>query len=588
MSGFSMSLGAAKVPKKQAATAAAFVEVKRPGEEDEQAKSAQPEFVSQMVGGHVDGKTETIRIIPAQQNTFTLGGAQHLRAALTSPLDAPVVPESADAGRAEGGSSCQSDGVLAVTENPSTSAEPLSEDARAAQAIMSELRAGGSSIFSDGAAAVQDDTERYRLDVATRVESASAEAYESMPIADFGKAYLRGLGWEEGKPMGNNGNAICEPIEYVPRPQLMGLGAKPKPSDKGGSGGGGSSSASGKKKFIKPGESREPKKDMIYVDEHGRQRHIKRVGAKLVEREAVGFSKGALLAVTHGVHKGLYGRVLSTGGIEQNLKVVLKLTVNGEEVTISAADCQPVIDTQLERAQPGFTHQQHAKGGDDSKVGGNDGRGGGGDGGESGEESSQEEEADEGSGRGEARKRKRKHKKEHREHKERSRDRPSDGERERGRDHKRSKDHHHERERSAPSVLSGGGGDGSRRGWVRESIRVRVVDKRFARGQLYNKKGVVVDVSGVDSFSIKLDDDGKLYEGLRHAEVETALPKRGGTVLVLAGPHRMRRGTLLDRRTDEARADVQLAGDLSVIHCSFDDVAEWVGTLGDQLDEGDL
>ena len=139
-------------------------------------------------------------------------------------------------------------------------------------------------------------------------------------------------------------------------------------------------------------------------------------------------------------------------------------------------------------------------------------------------------------------------------------------------------------------MISGGGGGGGGGGklWVRESLRVRVVDKRIARGQLYNKKGVVVDVSGADDFSIRMDDSGKLHDGLTHAHVETALPKRGGVVMVLAGPHRLRRGTLLERRSDEARAVVQLGGDLQVVECGFEDVAEWVGALGSSLDVADL
>jgi len=68
------------------------------------------------------------------------------------------------------------------------------------------------------------------------------EAYENMPIEDFGKAYLRGLGWEDGGAVGNG--KIVEPIEYVPRPQLLGLGAAPKPDEK---------SDGSKKKYIKPG-----------------------------------------------------------------------------------------------------------------------------------------------------------------------------------------------------------------------------------------------------------------------------------------------------------------------------------------------
>ena len=126
-----------------------------------------------------------------------------------------------------------------------------------------------------------------------------------MPISDFGKAYLRGLGWEEGASVGKNDQEVIEPIEYVPRPDKLGLGANPKPQD----------NRNASKQFIKPGESREAKKDMIYVDDQGRQRHVKRVGDKLVERAKTGFSQGALVAVTDGVHKGLYGRIVSTGGV---------------------------------------------------------------------------------------------------------------------------------------------------------------------------------------------------------------------------------------------------------------------------------
>ena len=58
-------------------------------------------------------------------------------------------------------------------------------------------------------AAAQDDTARYRLDVATRADAAELEVYESMPIEDFGKAYLRGLGWEEGKGVGADLESVC-------------------------------------------------------------------------------------------------------------------------------------------------------------------------------------------------------------------------------------------------------------------------------------------------------------------------------------------------------------------------------------------
>ena len=98
-------------------------------------------------------------------------------------------------------------------------------------------------------------------------------------------------------------------------------------------------------------------------------------------------------------------------------------------------------------------------------------------------------------------------------------------------------------------------------GWVRESIRVRVIDKKYERGQLYNKKGVVVDVrrtdphtcpspqpnipyaivlaqvSGANSFAIRLDENQRLYEGLSHAMVQLP-PSPSSRPRPLAAPTR--------------------------------------------------
>ena len=56
--------------------------------------------------------------------------------------------------------------------------------------------------------------------------------------------------------------------------------------------------------------------------------------------------------------------------------------------------------------------------------------------------------------------------------------------------------------------------------------------------------------------------------------------------MLLAGPDKLRRGTLLERHSDTARAVVQLAGDLRIVEASFDDVAEKVG--GEGIDMADL
>lgn len=58
---------------------------------------------------------------------------------------------------------------------------------------------------------------------------------------------------------------------------------------------------------------------------------------------------------------------------------------------------------------------------------------------------------------------------------------------------------------------------------------------------------------------------------------------------MLAGADLLRRGTLMERRSDTARAVVQLSPDLRIVDLSFDDVAEWVGgAMGDGLDVAEL
>ena len=112
---------------------------------------------------------------------------------------------------------------------------------------------------------------------------------------------------------------------------------------------------------------------------------------------------------------------------------------------------------------------------------------------------------------------------------------------------------------------------------MREQIRVRIVDRDLERGALYSKKGTVVDASGAGVVSVRLDDPPRIVEGVPTAALETALPKKGGAVCVVLGPHRNRRGTLLERVSADDRAVVQLGGDFQIVERTFEQVAEWTG-----------
>ena len=85
---------------------------------------------------------------------------------------------------------------------------------------------------------VYDETSSLRTDVASRPESASLDAYNNIPVEEFGAALLRGMGWKEGQPVGRGryGSAsdrVNKPRLPQRRPGLLGLGARQLPGSKG-------------------------------------------------------------------------------------------------------------------------------------------------------------------------------------------------------------------------------------------------------------------------------------------------------------------------------------------------------------------
>ena len=86
------SFSIAAKPKKAPVQNSGFKDDKRRDDDDDEAPAV-AELVSEMKDGQVDGKKEQVRVIPAIQNTFTLGGAQHLRGALEQTQPAAPPPE---------------------------------------------------------------------------------------------------------------------------------------------------------------------------------------------------------------------------------------------------------------------------------------------------------------------------------------------------------------------------------------------------------------------------------------------------------------------------------------------------------------
>ena len=72
----------------------------------------------------------------------------------------------------------------------------------------------------------EDDA--YRDDMGQVPEAPDAAAYAAMPVDDFGKALLAGMGWKEGQAVGrrNRGKPEAKPRDVQRRPEQLGLGAR--------------------------------------------------------------------------------------------------------------------------------------------------------------------------------------------------------------------------------------------------------------------------------------------------------------------------------------------------------------------------
>ncbi|GAV89708.1 KOW domain-containing protein/G-patch_2 domain-containing protein [Cephalotus follicularis] len=119
--------------------------------------------------------------------------------------------------------------------------------------------------------------------------------------------------------------------------------------------------------------------------------------------------------------------------------------------------------------------------------------------------------------------------------------------------------------------------DKGRVSWLRSHIRVRVISKGLKGGKLYLKKGVVVDVVGPMVCDVSMDEDKELIQGVDQEFLETALPRRGGPVLVLQGKHKGAYGSLVVRNSDRETGVVRDADSQELLNVRLEQIAEYVG-----------
>ena len=119
--------------------------------------------------------------------------------------------------------------------------------------------------------------------------------------------------------------------------------------------------------------------------------------------------------------------------------------------------------------------------------------------------------------------------------------------------------------------------------WLLSQIRVRVISKKVCNGRQYKQKGIIMDVIRAGEGVLQMTD-GEVVE-VKESWIETALPKVGGKVVILQGPHRYKKGKLLERHSSSGKGFVQLYEDMNVLKLSLDDIAEWCGPLDEDLNE---
>ncbi|KAJ9182708.1 hypothetical protein P3X46_006671 [Hevea brasiliensis] len=116
-----------------------------------------------------------------------------------------------------------------------------------------------------------------------------------------------------------------------------------------------------------------------------------------------------------------------------------------------------------------------------------------------------------------------------------------------------------------------------RKRWLRNHIRVRIISKDLKGGKFYLKKGQVVDVVGPYLCDISMDETKELVQGIDQDLLETALPRRGGPVLVLYGKHKGTYGNLVQRDLDQETGIVQDSDTHELLNVKLEQIAEYVG-----------
>jgi len=113
--------------------------------------------------------------------------------------------------------------------------------------------------------------------------------------------------------------------------------------------------------------------------------------------------------------------------------------------------------------------------------------------------------------------------------------------------------------------------DSQRRGWVRQGVRVRIVDRR---NRYYKYKAAVLDVTQPRVAVLRVENERRsILEDMHERDLETVIPRQDNArVMVLAGSYAGTTGRLLSRDSRASTAEVHLDDDGANEKFSYDDI----------------
>ena len=393
---------------------------------------------------------------------------------------------------------------------------------------------------------LQQDLERLVPEV-----SVESEVYRQVPIADFGAAMLRGMGWTGQVDTSDRDS------QNMPRPSRLGLGATPKLLDA-------------------PTHGRKPRRqDQVKRDEQLKQQQeeFEKARAQQIKLDKQRTTQdGSIVRVQSSTRRAIIRKWQGVPGLNMTL-----VQFEGEEepVKVKKGDIRLLERQELQQdpfREPAYDQVDKVEYVDKTRHNSKDRD-------RRRDEDRSRHSDDNGKGKKrdyEDRRRRSDDERSNSDDRHRGKDEQADG---RDKKHRPDRDRHEDRKRSRQAEDNSYSRTST---WLVPHIRVRVVSSKLGK-RYYKEKGVVVDVTRKGTATLTMSNGQVIQVHERY--LETALPKVGGNACILNGEHRLAKGRLLERDSRANRGAVQVFEDMNIVTTSLDDMAEWCGPLDDDLME---